>query len=765
MDNILLVLPPVNVWAADFSLPDFGYAQGLISILAKISNLTVLISSDIDVRKYDDYLKSELGFHAKIMSLVEIDHSRQRPRDLRLIEDKGFVDLSLRIYEYICHSDYDCVIFDVFEATGFIPIRAKRTGLGLEKALLVSWLRTCHEFDRNQLLDASRYPINFLSDLEIEFAERYSCQHCDLIIAHTDTILKWADRQDWDINHGKVVSLSDLKTCQHFGQLVDKILTADSSRILGELKSEKTDPLLSVCIAHFNDGRNLQYLLKSVKNSDYNNFEVIVVDDGSTDVESLEIFDSLAAQYSCDSWQFIRKEKNESLGPTRNFAVTHAKGEFIFFVDSDDLIANTLISDFVRGMLHSQADCLTCPLVYFEGDGEDTDERSFVHFWLPLGACLEIGIYNDPFGGAIFCIKKSVFDSLKGFCSPRGEVHEDWDFLARLVLAGFDMDVLPKALYFYRVRQGSWLQTARSDFSVQNIRSRILAASSPEHTKIIHDLLLRTVAENDRLRASVWKLDRKIVKIALNLVEIISEKTRVRIEEMAARTYKNLNVFHSGINRFIKVYNVIHFIRGKPSRDPINFSAKKIDKSRFFVRSVSDLEKIESSGNLGLPSDRPVFGLAGEMNLEKSIISFIRLAYWMQMSKDDGFFIILGNGSFENEIKTTVMKYNLKNFKWIPFLEKPEELFAIMSGLVITSQVGSLPIEFFEALACGVPIFSADVRGASWVLQKYGSGAVVSHDPLHKDFADCFSFWKSNLEIYKIAAMETADLFQKDFGF
>jgi glycosyltransferase involved in cell wall biosynthesis len=765
MDNILLVLPPANTWSADFGRSDLGYAQGLVSLLAKTSSLTVLIPSDIDVTKFDDYLKSEFGYHAKVISLDAMNHLRTHPRDTRLIEDKRFVDLSLRIYEYICQSRYNSVIFDVFEATGFIPIRAKRTGLGLEKTLLATWLRTCHEFDRDQLLDTSQYSVNFLAELELEFAERYCCRYSDLVIAQTDTILRWVDKRDWDVDRSKVVQQADLKTNRHLSRLLEKKSEFDSISLFEGPEAEKREPCLSVCIAHFNDGRNLQYLLKSVKKSDYKNFEVIIVDDGSTDVESLEIFDSLASEYSCDSWRFIRKEKNESLGPTRNFAVNLARGEFIFFLDSDDLISNTLISDFVRGMLHSQADCLTCPLVYFEGDGEITDERSFVHFWLPLGACLEIGIYNDPFGGAICCIKKSVFEALKGFCSPRGEVHEDWEFLARLVMAGFDMDVLPKALYFYRVRPGSWLQTARSDLSVQKIRSRILAASGPEHTKIIHDLLLRTVAENDRLRVSVWKLDRKIVKIAFKLVEVINEKTRVRIEEMATWTHKRLNVFHAGISRFIKAHNVLVGMRGKTRPDPTNLTEDKIDNSRFFIRSPSDVQIDESSKDFGLPLSRPIFGLVGEMNHEKSINGFLRLAYWMQMAKDDGFFVILGNRAFDNQIRTTVTKYNLDNFKWIPFLEKPEELFAMLSGLVITSQVGKLPIQFFEALASGIPVFSTDLGEARHVVRKYGSGVVASYDPQHKDFADCFSFWKSNLEIYKIAAVETAGLIQRDFGF
>lgn len=763
MDKILLVLPPLNVWAADFTQPDLGYAHGLVSFLVEVSNLTVLVPSDVNVGKYDDYLKRDLGPNTKVISLAETDRRGTQPRDARLIDYKPFVNQSSRIYEYISQSDYDCVIFDVFEATGFIPIRAKRTGLGLQKTLLVSWLRSCHEFQRCQILEAPQYPDNFTADLELDFAERYCCQSCDSILTQTDTILKWVVEQEWNFDLRKVVPLADLKTNRSIRPLFEKRSAEDSRQPQDQSKLRKKNPLLSICVAHFNDGRNLQYLLKTVKDNDYENFEVIVVDDASTESESLEIFESLTSEYSSDSWRFIRKDENETQGPTRNFAVMHARGEFIFFLDSDDLAAKTLISDFVTGMLHSGADCLTCPLVFFEGDGETPDNESIIKFWMPLGACVELGIYENPFGGANFCIKKSVFEALGGFCSPRGEVHEDWEFLARLVMAGYEMDVLPKASYFYRVRPGSSLHTARSSISVQKLRSRILDNTGPQHVKYVHDLFLLTMGENDRLKASAWQLDRKIVQTAVKLVDDISEKNRIIIENFRTGIYEKLKAVILGVSRFLDSISFMRLLKGNKKENILNSTEHKIDISRFFVRSLSDSQLVEKLKSLGLPLDRPIFGLVGEMNQEKGVIGFLRLSYWMQMSKDDSLFILLGNRAFENEIRTTATKYNLRNFKWIPFVERPEELYAILSGLVITSQVEKAPIEMFEALASGLPVFSTDVGEAKRVLRKYGSGVVVSYDPQHKDFADCFNFWKSNLEIYKTAAMETAGLIQRNF--
>jgi glycosyltransferase involved in cell wall biosynthesis len=134
----------------------------------------------------------------------------------------------------------------------------------------------------------------------------------------------------------------------------------------------------------------------------------------------------------------------------------------------------------------------------------------------------------------------------------------------------------------------------------------------------------------------------------------------------------------------------------------------------------------------------------------------------MQMFKDNGFFVITGDGPLRDDVLAIAAKYKLSNFKWIPLLERPEQLYAVLSGLVITgafAQQGSTVM--LQALACGVPVFSTDVAESRRVLGLYGSGLVVKHDPERKDFADCFKLWKDNLDIYKTAAMETADLIRK----
>jgi glycosyltransferase involved in cell wall biosynthesis len=769
MDKILLVLPSLNLGTADIQEPDLGYAHGIISYLVQISSITVLLPWDVETRKYEDYLNRDFGAHVLVRSLTELDRIPNRPPDLRRLFSLPFLDRSIRIHEYILESDYDSVIFDVFEAPGFIPIRAKRTGLGLEKTALVSWLRSCHEFHRHQILET---PQDIWLENHLNFAERYCCENCDLVIPHTDTILQWCLDQKWNINLNRIITLDDIKSGAPLHRPGKGMSFGDSNPNHGVQQLE-ANPLVSICVAHFNDGRNLSYLLKSIHESDYENFEVIVVDDGSTDTESLQIIESLASEYVPESWRFIMKEENESIGPTRNLAVNLARGEFVIFMDSDNLATKTMISDFVRGMLKSGADCLTCSMIKFQGDGGVPDRARLIGQWMPLGACLELGFIDNIIGDANFCVKKSVFTALGGFCGIRGHVADDWEFLSRLILAGFDLDVIPKGLFYYRVRPGSWLQSAWSKHSIQTLRHRFLANTGPQHLLLLHNLLLQTVAENERFRSSVWKLDRKVVKIALKLSDLINEERRLLLQDILIRFLKRINGPYSYVAKFIRekinifggVFNTVRRLGSETSRGVLTLREGKPHISRSFVRVVSDSDRVARLIRWGLPSNSPIFGHIGTLALEKGPLGFVKLAYWMQMFEDKSFFVMVGDGIFQDEVKTTAIKYKLNNFKWFPNIENLEEFFPILSGLVITSASEKQgPPEMFEALACGVPVFSTDVGQAKHVLTKYGNGLVIKHDPERKDFADCFKVWKDNLEVYRTAALESAELIGRNFA-
>jgi glycosyltransferase involved in cell wall biosynthesis len=352
---------------------------------------------------------------------------------------------------------------------------------------------------------------------------------------------------------------------------------------------------------------------------------------------------------------------------------------------------------------------------------------------------------------------------LDGFSEVLG-IPEDWDFLARLVLSGFEMDVVPKGIYFYRLRKGGRFRSTWSGNSIETLRRRLLATADPSHEKLIHSLLLREISENERLRASVWKLDRKVVKIVLRMSKVISEEHRLIIQKLTVPVWRKIKGMITNAARFVRGWNLMLGKSHRANHRTGPSVESRIDSSIFFVKTLSDSEFQDQLTYLGLPSNRRIFGFMGGLTEENRPLGFLRLAYWTQMSSDNSFFVMVGDGPLRDEVIAAETKYNLKNFNYLPSIEKPEELYALLSGLVITSASEQDPKEMFEALASGVPVFSTDVGEAKRVLGQYGSGLVVTHDPRHKDFANCFKLWKDNLEIYKAATMETADLIRMRIG-
>ena len=122
-------------------------------------------------------------------------------------------------------------------------------------------------------------------------------------------------------------------------------------------------PLVSVIIPIYNMESFLAETLQSVLASTYPHFEVILVDDGSTD-RSVNI-----AQSFVDNDHRVHLFRQENAGPcrARNRAVKESKGKYIFPHDADDLLAPHFLSDAVA-VLEAQSEVkLVCPTIEFIG--------------------------------------------------------------------------------------------------------------------------------------------------------------------------------------------------------------------------------------------------------------------------------------------------------------------------------------------------------------------------------------------------------------
>jgi O-antigen biosynthesis protein len=214
-------------------------------------------------------------------------------------------------------------------------------------------------------------------------------------------------------------------------------------------------PKISVCVPYFNHGKHLPPALASLASQTYENFEVIVVDDGSTDAAAREAFAVLQTKFHAPRFRFFRTE-NAGVGAARNFAVAQATGEWLVFMDADNVAMAGMIASFSQAMMVSGADCATCHFAFFRDDAERQKPPSHTHS--PLGPCLAAGWRVNVFGDANFIVTKKAFTEMGGFATDRSAV-EDWQFLIRLAQRGLRQVVVPENLYWYRFLPGSMMRT------------------------------------------------------------------------------------------------------------------------------------------------------------------------------------------------------------------------------------------------------------------------------------------------------------------
>jgi glycosyltransferase involved in cell wall biosynthesis len=300
-------------------------------------------------------------------------------------------------------------------------------------------------------------------------------------------------------------------------------------------------PKLSVCIPFYNHGKYLPALLAGLARQTYGNFEVIVVDDGSTAADAQQSFDALREKFAGPQFRFFRQE-NAGVGAARNFAVSQASGEYLVFMDSDNVPMEQMLAVFARAMQFSGADCATCHVAVFEDETELGKPPRTTH--APLGPCLELGWRINVFGDANFIVRKEVFAQLGGFATDRIVV-EDWEFLARLALQGFRQIVVPEVLFWYRLLPDSMMRLAdeiRVTRAILETYRQSLGswpasiienyAFAPYHNKSTGHTIAtkgqttlvsrKTFVERRQRGKFIKKLQRSSVKRLLELAELVS---------------------------------------------------------------------------------------------------------------------------------------------------------------------------------------------------------------------------------------------------
>lgn len=195
-------------------------------------------------------------------------------------------------------------------------------------------------------------------------------------------------------------------------------------------------PLVSAVIPNYNYGQYLVEAIQSVLDQTYQNIEIIVVDDGSTD-NSADVAKGFGAAIT-----FIR-QKNQGVVVARDNGAKIAKGEYIFFLDADDVIKPDYVSSLMQALEQTGAAVAYCDFEYFGMQSHIVTSCP----WNPRKL-----LYRNYIIAAAL-IRRSVFEEIGGFSIEVNQKasFEDWDLWLSITEAGYAGVYVPEPLFRYRL--------------------------------------------------------------------------------------------------------------------------------------------------------------------------------------------------------------------------------------------------------------------------------------------------------------------------
>jgi len=206
-------------------------------------------------------------------------------------------------------------------------------------------------------------------------------------------------------------------------------------------------PQVSIVVPCYNAAGTIERTVKNLERLDYPHYEIILVDDGSTDAHFAQLLDRLAQK--SDRIRVYHKT-NSGLPGARNYGARRAQGEYLVFCDADDLLHPWVLREAVAALQRYPELAAVYPILRYFGDMRG--------LWGPQDLYLPtILAENQTHAGLV--IRRAVFDTLSGYDETFVFGWEDWEFAVRMAKAGYAAEVLPREGYFYRVHPTSMVRT------------------------------------------------------------------------------------------------------------------------------------------------------------------------------------------------------------------------------------------------------------------------------------------------------------------
>lgn len=290
----------------------------------------------------------------------------------------------------------------------------------------------------------------------------------------------------------------------------------------------------SFIVPVYNTEKYLKKCLNSLVNQTYKDFEIIVVNDGSTDKSS-----NIISKYQKKYKNIIVIDKeNEGLSMARNRGVQKSSGKYIIFVDSDDYVSNKLLEEVDKKI--DDSDILRFQIATEDEEYTKINEYHEEEFESMCGydAFKYLSSYHFVEPAWCYVIRKNYYIENK-FSFKRGVYHEDFGLIPYVIYKARKVKSVDFIGYYYIQRNGSimnnndYKKTVKKAFDMlEQYKTMRLFAKNINRKNNLDDYFLSYISNSVIVKARELKKDERKVYInelkKLNVFDGVLVNTKIR---------------------------------------------------------------------------------------------------------------------------------------------------------------------------------------------------------------------------------------------
>ena len=257
-------------------------------------------------------------------------------------------------------------------------------------------------------------------------------------------------------------------------------------------------PKVSVIIVNYNGKELLEKCLESLFKVDYDNFEVIIVDNNSTD----DSIDFLTKNYP--SVIILKLDSNKGFAEPNNAAAKITNGDYLLFLNNDTIVTPNFISEMIK-VIKNDKKIAICQSLLLKSDSSIDSSGDFID---ELGVCFNSKstatkiqkIFSAR--GASMLIEKKIFDLIGGFDEKFFATFEDVDLGWRSWILGYSSVIVPKSIVYHV--GGQTVNVFKNEIAFHGFKNQLAMKITNFESRLILKKLIQFFLKYGFRESKIW---------------------------------------------------------------------------------------------------------------------------------------------------------------------------------------------------------------------------------------------------------------------